>query len=87
MTRLDIVGVPRALLVLASQWQIISYKYKMLAITTNPMIIKFEKIHKQRRMAVDRIKEKVRDIARDEKKRVREMIDILNEELPSNGSS
>ena len=38
-------------------------------------------------MAVDRIKEKVRDIARDEKKRVREMIDILNEELPSNGSS
>ncbi len=60
---------------------------KMLAITTNPMIIKFEKIHKQRRIAVDRIKEKVRDIARDEKKRVREMIDILNEELPSNGSS
>jgi len=51
------------------------------------MIIKFEKIHKQRRIAVDRIKEKVRDIARDEKKRVREMIDILNEELPSNGSS
>ena len=55
----------------------------MLAITTNPILIKFEKIHKQRRIAVDRIKEKVRDIARDEKKRVKEMIDILNEELPS----
>ncbi len=59
----------------------------MLAITTNPIIIKFETIHKQRRIAVDRIKEKVRDIARDEKKRGREMIDILNEELPSNGRS
>ena len=55
----------------------------MLAITTNAILIKFEKIHKQRRIAVDRMKEKVRDITRDEKKRVKEMIDILNEELPS----
>lgn len=59
----------------------------MLAISTNPMIIKLEKIQKQRQKAVGSIKEKVRDIAREEKKRVKEMLDILHEDLPSNGSS
>ncbi len=51
------------------------------------MIIKLEKIQKQRQKAVGSIKEKVRDIAREEKKRVKEMLDILHEDLPSNGSS
>lgn len=51
------------------------------------MIIKLEKIQKQRQKAVEGIKRKVRNIAREEKKRVKEMLDILHEDLPSNGSS